>query len=110
MEKQIFIKVENIATPLQSYQVISYSDDIISSEELLNKISEHYGFSSNSKQIRLELWSGPIGTNRVRLDTLKNIPDKYTNIWVRGYLITHDKSEDRKNQTESNQKYNQEYI
>ncbi len=86
--RQIFIKVENIVTPLQSYQVLTFQreDDPITSKELLNRICEHYGFITE-KRIRLELWSGPIGSKRIQLDLCKYIPDKYDTIWVRGYAI-----------------------
>ncbi len=90
MQTRIFyVKVENILTNLNSYQVITVniSEDTVKTKELLYKIKEHYSFPDIDK-IRLELWSGPIGSKRVRLDLFQDIPDKYDNIWVRGYLQT----------------------
>jgi hypothetical protein len=89
MNIQFFIKVENIITPLKTYQVIEFSPDSdkISPIELINKIMDHYNLKSNNR-IRLELWSGSIcASQRVRLDNLEYIPDKYRNIWVRGYIV-----------------------
>jgi len=90
MERQIFTKVENITTQFQSYQVFSFpqEQEVITSEELLNRIKEHYQFHSKTERIRLELWSGPLGSKRVRLDTLKEIPREYNTIWIRGFLLT----------------------
>ena len=87
--KQLFIKVENISTPLKSYQVFTFlrDNDSITTIDLIDRIKEHYGFiDSEEKRIRLELWSGPIGSKRIQLDLCKYIPDKYDTIWVRGYL------------------------
>ncbi len=88
--KQLFIKVENILTQLKSYQVFTFpkDDDPITTIDLIKRIREHYGFiDDNEKRIRLELWSGPIGSKRIQLDLCKHIPDKYDTIWVRGYVI-----------------------
>lgn len=87
--KQLFIKVENIVTPHKSYQVFNFikNDDPITVQDLIKSIKEHYGFiDSEVNKIRLELWSGPIGSKRIRLDCCKHIPDKYDTIWVRGYV------------------------
>lgn len=102
--KQIFIKVENIITPLKSYQVLTFSkgDDPITTKELLDRICQHYGFITE-KRIRLELWSGPIGSKRIQLDLCKDIPDKYDTIWVRGYVIQEQGQEQHQQEENSNQ-------
>ncbi len=94
MHTRIFyVKIENILVNLNSYQVITVniSEDTVKTNELLYKIKEHYNFPDIDK-IRLELWSGPIGSKRVRLDLFQDIPDKYDNIWVRGYLLMDNKT------------------
>ncbi len=89
--RQIFIKMENIITSLKSYQILTFpkGDNKITTKELLDRICEHYGFDSDEhrERIRLELWSGPIGSKQIQLDLCKYIPDKYDTIWVRGYVI-----------------------
>ncbi len=84
-ERQIFIKLENIESPLTSYQVISFPNTIITLNELISRIRDHYNITSQS--IRLELWTGPLGTRRVQIDNYKYVPENYDTFWVRGYII-----------------------
>lgn len=93
--KQLFIKVENISTPIKSYQVFTFLSDPITIKELIEKIKLHYGFiDSEEKRIRLELWTGPIGSKRIQLNLYEYIPDKYDTIWVRGYILNKKPSEE----------------
>ncbi len=89
--KQFFIKVENISTPIQSYQVFNFDDDAVTPQELIAKIRDRYNFKETEK-IRLELWTGPMGSSeRECIDWCKVIPDKFTTLWVKGYVINQNK-------------------
>lgn len=85
--KSYCIKIENINMPheFKSTRVI----DATTIKDLFNKICQVYGFSEKMKT-HLELWSGPLGyQERMRLDNLEIIPEKYEHIWVRATCITH---------------------
>jgi hypothetical protein len=88
-ERQIFIKLENIATPLTSYQVLSFPNTYITVNELISRIRYHYNIPNETHEvaIRLELWTGPLGTKRVQIDNFEYVPNMYDTFWVRGYLV-----------------------
>jgi hypothetical protein len=93
MSRIFYVKLENILTSLNTYQVITVNiyNDTVKTIDLIQQIKHHYSFPDIDK-IRLELWSGPIGSKRIRLDLFEDIPDKYDNIWVRGYLLIDNKT------------------
>ncbi len=93
MSRIFYVKLENILTSLNTYQVITVNiyNDTVKTIDLIQQIKHHYSFPDIDK-IRLELWSGPIGSKRIRLDLFEDIPDKYDNIWVRGYLLMDNKT------------------
>ena len=76
---QYLIKVDNIDIPNSLKGIKAF--DATSVSELMTKIREYYGIAYIHQ---LELWTARMGTQRTRVDTLKEIPRKYDVLWVRG--------------------------
>lgn len=78
------VKIDNIKVKenMKGTNVIYAS----STQELMDKICQRYGFQDNHKQY-LQLWSGQLGTpKRERLDQFEYIPNIYDTIWIRAVL------------------------
>jgi hypothetical protein len=76
-----YVRIDNISVPdtKKATKVI----EAVDVEELLSEICEYYGF----KKENIQLWSGLMGySNRVRLDTMVEIPEKCEDIYVRGIV------------------------
>ena len=85
--RQFFVKIENITTPRKSYEVFNFNEDTVTPQELLSQIRERYTFKETNR-IRLELWTGPLGSQESEcIDWYKIIPDKFNTFWVRGYIM-----------------------
>ena len=82
-----YVKIANMNVPdeLKGYKSIEAS----STEELLEKVKEYYGFNHKSN-ICVQLWSGQMYTG-VRLDTMDQIPKEYEFVWVRVLVNNNDK-------------------
>jgi hypothetical protein len=76
---QYLIKVDNIDIP-DSLQGIK-AFDATSVSELMTKIREYYSIAPVHQ---FELWTARMGTQRTRVDMLKDIPCEYDILWVRG--------------------------
>lgn len=80
--RHYYVKIDNIIVPeeFKGFRVVKAA----TVTELKDRIYEVYNFNENTRKY-IQLWSGPIGlTNRVRLDTLLDIPKTYEEIYVRG--------------------------
>lgn len=77
---KFYVNVENILLPSSlKGTVILEASSIL---DLKNKILQHYGFVEHSANI--QLWSHRLGaSNRIRMDTLSEIPHNCENVWVR---------------------------
>lgn len=79
VKRTYYVRIDNISVPEEkkATKVI----EAVDTQELMSKICEYYGF----KKENIQLWSGPMGyTNRVRLDTMVEPPEKCEDIYVRG--------------------------
>lgn len=85
--RNYYVKIANMNVPLElkGYKSIEAS----STEELLEKVKEYYGFNHKSN-IGVQLWSGQMYTG-VRLDTMDQIPKEYEFVWVRVLVNNNDK-------------------
>lgn len=80
---KFYVNVENILIPnsLKGTVILEAS----SITDLKNKIIEHYGFEHFAN---IQLWSHRLGAlNRIRLDTLSEIPYECENVWVRAISL-----------------------
>lgn len=85
--RQYLITIENIDIPehLKGTKVFDAKTII----ELKTMIIKYYGFNLPDT-IKLQLWSGPTGTNCICLDNYSDI-SKINNIWVKAINITESK-------------------
>jgi hypothetical protein len=81
---KFYINVDNIIIPNELRRTVIIEASNIA--DLKDKIMAYYGFNEvNGK--RIELWSSRMGMkNRIRLDTMSELPTTYENIWVRGVI------------------------
>jgi hypothetical protein len=79
VKRTYYVRIDNISVPdtKKATKVI----EAIDTKDLISKICDYYGF----KEENIQLWSGLMGySNRMRLDTLVEIPENYEDIYVRG--------------------------
>jgi hypothetical protein len=82
---KFYINVDNIIIPNELRRTVIIEASNIA--DLKNKIMVHYGFNEENGK-RIELWSSRMGMkNRIRLDTMSELPTTYENIWVRGVIL-----------------------
>lgn len=79
--RRYYVEVENVILPPHLIGLKAF--EASTTQELLNKIVEYYGFKWQYKA-SLQLWSNKGGLVRERLDELEHIPEKYEFIYVRG--------------------------
>jgi hypothetical protein len=74
-----YVRIDNISVP--DTKKATKPIEAVDVKELMSEICEYYGF----KRENIQLWSGPMGySNRVRFDTLVEIPENYEDVYVRG--------------------------
>lgn len=82
MKRAFFVKIDNIllSKELDRTRVIFAE----STAELKQQIYKYYKIKQEYAK-NIQLWSAPLGfKDRVRLDTLNEIPQNYECVWVRG--------------------------
>ncbi len=76
---QYLIKVDNINIPDHLEGTKAFDAENVS--ELMNKIRAFYNILPKHE---IQLWTARIGSQRVRVDMMKEIPHEYDTLWVRG--------------------------
>lgn len=95
LEREYFVIIENINIPnsIKGTKIISASNSV----DLKNKIIKTYKFNEDFKN-EIQLWSKPIGSlERIRLDTVDEIPVNHDTVYVRGVIYDKDYKDNRDN-------------